>query len=139
MALADMGIGGAVNAPKLASLVAQRIEEEVAARGWPVGTVLGSESDLLEQFGVSRAVLRGAVRLVEHTGAARMRRGPGGGLVVTEPSRQAVVAAMGVWFSYVGVRIGEMLEVREPLMVGAVRLACERRTPEHIVAMTAVI
>jgi DNA-binding FadR family transcriptional regulator len=125
--LVDLGVGGSITAPKLASVVARRIEDDVVARGWPVGTVVGSESDLLERFGVSRAVLREAVRIVEHTGAARMRRGPGGGLVVSEPNRNAVVTAMSVWFSYVGVTIGEMLEVRRPLITAAARLAAERR------------
>src|SRR5687768_15782586 len=110
---------GAVNAPKLASVVARHIEDDVVARGWPVGTVLGSETELLERYGVSRAVLREAVRIVEHSGAARMRRGPGGGLVVSEPNRGAVVAAIGVWLSYIGVSMTEMFEVRRPLMMAA--------------------
>ena len=135
MALVDPGIGGAITAPKLASVVARRIEDDVVARGWPVGTVLGSETDLLERFGVSRAVLREAVRIVEHTGAARMRRGPGGGLVVSEPSRSAVVTAISVWFSYVGVTIVEMLEVRRPLITTAARLAAERRTGDDVAAL----
>jgi DNA-binding FadR family transcriptional regulator len=133
--LVDLGIGGSITAPKLASVVARRIEDDVVARGWPVGTVLGSESDLLERFGVSRAVLREAVRIVEHTGAARMRRGPGGGLVVSEPNRSAVVTAMSVWFSYVSVTIGEMLEVRRPLITAATRLAAERRSDAAAAAL----
>jgi DNA-binding FadR family transcriptional regulator len=125
----------AIAAPKLASVVARRIEDEIADLGWPVGAVLGSESELLDRYGVSRAVLREAVRILEHTGAAQMRRGPGGGLVVAAPDRAAVVAAMGVWFSYVGATIGEMLEVRRPLLVGAVRLAAERRTEGDVAAL----
>ena len=74
---------GAIRAPTLASVIARRLEDEIVARGWPVGEVLGSESELLEYFGVSRAVFREAVRVVENTGAARMRRGPGGGLIVS--------------------------------------------------------
>ena len=128
MAVVNSRATSAITAPKLASVVARRIEDEVVARGWPVGTVLGSETDLLERFGVSRAVLREAVRIVEHTGAARMRRGPGGGLVVSEPNHNAVVTAMSVWFSYVGVTIGEMLEVRRPLITAAASLAAARRT-----------
>jgi DNA-binding FadR family transcriptional regulator len=128
VALVDPVSAGTITAPKLASVVARHIEDDVVARGWPVGTVLGSETDLLERYGVSRAVLREAVRIVEHTGAARMRRGPGGGLVVSEPDRGAVVTAMSVWFSYVGVTIMEMLEVRRPLITAAARLAAERRT-----------
>ncbi len=117
---------GAIRAPKLASVVARRIEDEIVASGWPVGEVLGSEIDLLDRFGVSRAVLREAVRIIEHTGAARMRRGPGGGLVVSAPNRGAVVAGMGVWFSYIGATIAELIEARRPLLLSACRLAAER-------------
>ena len=139
MAFSDPGNPDAVSAPKLASVVARRIEDDVAALGWPVGSVLWSESELVDRFRVSRAVLREAVRIVEHTGVAQMRRGPGGGLAVTEPSRRAVVTAMGVWFSYVGIGIGEIHEVRYPIMVGAVRLAAERRTTDAIVGIGATI
>src|SRR5205823_13642264 len=106
---------GAIRAPKLASVVARRIEDEIVASGWPVGEVLGSETELLDRFGVSRAVLREAVRIIEHSGAARMRRGPGGGLIVTEPNRDAVVAAISIWFSYVGITAAEIIEAWAPL------------------------
>ena len=115
----------AIAAPKLATVVARSIENQVVALGWPVGEVLGSEAELLERFGVSRAVLREAVRIVEHTGAARMRRGPGGGLVVAAPNRDAVTTSISIWLSYVGVTVGEMFDARVPLMVEAMRGAAE--------------
>jgi DNA-binding FadR family transcriptional regulator len=112
--------------PKLASVVARRIEDDVLDRALPVGAVVGSEAELLDRFGVSRAVLREAVRIVEHGGLARMRRGPGGGLVVAEPRRSAVATAIAVWFSFVGVTTDEILEAAMPLSTGACRLASER-------------
>ena len=39
---------------------------DVLDRGWPVGTGLGSEAELIEQHGVSRSVVREAVRILEH-------------------------------------------------------------------------
>jgi DNA-binding FadR family transcriptional regulator len=66
--------------PKLAEALAARIERTIASRKWPVGAVLGSEESLLAKFRVSRAVLREAVRILEHHRTATMRRGPGGGL-----------------------------------------------------------
>ena len=125
----------AIAAPKLAMVVARQIENQVVALGWPVGEVLGSEAELLDRFGVSRAVLREAVRIVEHTGAARMRRGPGGGLVVSAPNRDAITTSMTIWFSYVGVTIGEMFDARLPLMVEAMRSAAERQPVEAIEAL----
>lgn len=73
--------------------MAERIEDEVVRAGWPVGELIGREPELLERFGVSRAVFREAVRIVEHHGVARMRRGGGGGLVVTEPDLSSISRA----------------------------------------------
>jgi DNA-binding FadR family transcriptional regulator len=125
----------AIAAPKLATVVARQIEDQVVDLGWPVGEVLGSEADLLERFGVSRAVLREAVRIVEHTGAAQMRRGPGGGLVVAEPNRDSISTSIAIWFSYVGVTVREMFDARIPLMVEAVRRGTEQRQRDAIAAV----
>jgi DNA-binding FadR family transcriptional regulator len=128
---------GLVDAPKLASVVARRLEDEIASLGWPKGEVLGAEADLVASFGVSRAVFREAVRIVEHTGAASMRRGPGGGLVVGEPSVDAVSMAAGIWISYAGVTVDHMFDVRRPVLMAAVRLAAERRGEDDVDAMRA--
>ncbi|MGH9113518.1 MAG: FadR/GntR family transcriptional regulator [Acidimicrobiales bacterium] len=97
---------------KLAASTAVRIVDDVVARGWPVGDVLGSEPDLLERYGVSRAVFREAVRLVEHQQVARMRRGPGGGLVVTEPTVEAIIDAAVVYLHRVDARLDEVFVAR---------------------------
>src|SRR5262245_15204814 len=88
------GAGQPIGRQKLAAQVAQRIESEIVASDWPVGRVLGSEPELMERYGVSRAVFREAVRLVEHHQVATMRRGRSGGLVVRAPDATAVTAAM---------------------------------------------
>jgi DNA-binding FadR family transcriptional regulator len=78
--------------------------------GWPVGTLLGSEAELLERYEVSRAVFREAVRLVEHQQVAGTRRGPGGGLVVTEPSVDAVIDAVVLYLYRAEARLDELFE-----------------------------
>src|ERR1700751_3349302 len=90
----DVPRPGADAEAKRAAKVADRIIEDVMAMGWPVGEVLGSETELLERYNVSRAVFREAVRLIEHQQVARTRRGPGGGLVVTEPTVDAGIDAV---------------------------------------------
>ena len=70
---------------KLARRAAEQIIADIIELGWPVGHILGSEAELLDRYAVSRAVLREAVRLMEHQHVARMRRGRGGGLVIDEP------------------------------------------------------
>jgi DNA-binding FadR family transcriptional regulator len=111
---------------KLAARLADRIVDDVVARGWPVGEVLGSEPDLLDRYGVSRAVFREAVRLVEHQQVARMRRGPGGGLVVTEPTVDSVIDAVVVYLYRLGARLDDVFETRLVLEEIATDLAAQR-------------
>jgi DNA-binding FadR family transcriptional regulator len=112
--------------------VARTIEADVIAAGWPVGEVIGSEAELVQRFGVSRSVLREAVRVVEFLGVARMRRGPGGGLVVTRPDQSAVITAVVVYLTYRGARLEEVLDARSALEDAAVRLAADRATPSDV-------
>uniref|UniRef100_UPI001E2EB244 FadR/GntR family transcriptional regulator n=1 Tax=Mycolicibacterium mengxianglii TaxID=2736649 RepID=UPI001E2EB244 len=106
-----------------AAHVARRIEADVIRRGWPVGASLGSEQELQQQYQVSRSVLREAVRLVEHHQVARMRRGPGGGLIVTAPDAGPATRAVVLYLEYLGFSIDELLAARVLLEPLAARLA----------------
>src|SRR3954467_9133069 len=97
---------------KLAAQVARRIEAEVVQRGWPVGGSLGSEPELRERHGVSRSVLREAVRLVEHHQVARMRRGPNGGLFVMAPDAGPAAHAVVIYLEHVGTSVVDLIEDR---------------------------
>jgi DNA-binding FadR family transcriptional regulator len=117
---------GASSSAKRAAKLADEIVGDVIALGWPVGEVLGSEAALLERYEVSRAVFREAVRLVEHQQVARTRRGPGGGLVVTEPTVDAVIAAVVLYLHRVDARLDEVFEARIALEEIACALAAGR-------------
>jgi len=97
---------------KRAAKVADRMVGEVMAMGWPVGEQLGLGAELLGRYRVSRAVFREAVRLVEHKQVARTRRGPGGGLVITEPTVNAVIDAVVLYLYRVEARLDELFEAR---------------------------
>jgi DNA-binding FadR family transcriptional regulator len=122
----DMPRPGADSNAKRAAKVADLIIEDVMALGWPVGEVLGSETELLARYQVSRAVFREAVRLVEHQQVARTRRGPGGGLVITEPTVGAVIDAVVLYLHRVDARLDEIFEARIILEDIACQLASER-------------
>lgn len=120
---------------KLASRVAGRIMREVVKSGWPIGAVIGSEFELLERYEVSRAVFREAVRLLEHLGVARTRRGPGGGLIVSEPSTAAVVQAVMVHLTYARLSLGDLMEARISLERTIAKLAAENADEAQVVAL----
>ncbi|MHB8464045.1 MAG: FadR/GntR family transcriptional regulator [Acidimicrobiales bacterium] len=124
---------------KLAASVATRIVKDVAVRDWPVGEVIGSEAELLERYGVSRAVFREAVRLVEHQHVARMRRGPGGGLVVTEPDVDAIIDAAVIYLLRAQARLDEVFEARLVLEQIVTQLAPGRVREADLVKLRELI
>jgi DNA-binding FadR family transcriptional regulator len=95
----------------LGSVLAREIEQRIRAEGWQPGRLIGSESDLCANFGVGTAAVREATRILEARGVAKARRGPGGGLFVTEPERSLVTDAARRYLSHVGVDREELFEV----------------------------
>ena len=112
---------------KLGEQLAEQIEEEIIANGWPVGAVLGSEADLIERYGVSRAVFREGIRIVDHHGVAEMRRGPGGGLVVVEPNAEAAARTLSLNLEFLDLKSEQINEARL-----AIEIACVRSAVEHL-------
>jgi len=124
---------------KLGEILAERIEDNIMSSGWPVGAVLGSEAELTEKYGVSRAVFREAMRIVDHHGVAEMRRGPGGGLVVTAPDIDAIVRAVSLQLQYERIQPGQVLESRNALELECARLAARRVDDEGRVRIEAFL
>jgi DNA-binding FadR family transcriptional regulator len=112
--------------------LARQIKREIIERGWPVGAVLGSEDDLLARYAVGRPVLRQAVRLLEHQSVAKMRRGPGGGLVVLEPDADFVTEAIALYLQYRDVAPRFVFEARTALELACVETATEQLTEAGI-------
>lgn len=109
------------------------------ALGWPVGSVLGAEGDLLDKYGVSRAVFREAVRLLEHREVAQTRRGPGGGLVVTEPTVEAVIDAVVLYLHRLDVRLDEVFEAKIAVEEIATELAVNRLEEVDLLRLRSVL
>ena len=64
------------------------IVDDIAAAGWPVGELLGSEPALIERYGVSRETFRAAVGDPRIPRRRPPREGRGGGLVPVRRSRR---------------------------------------------------
>ena len=110
---------------KKAEIVADQIEQTIAGQRWKPGDLFGSEVELIARYGVSRAVFREAVRLLEHDGVAEMRRGLHGGLFILQPDSQPVARAMAVYLDF---------EQVEPRQLDDARLAIEVSCVERVAA-----
>ncbi|OBI87147.1 FadR/GntR family transcriptional regulator [Mycobacterium sp. 1245805.9] len=126
-------------ADKLAAQIARQIEADIVRRGWTVGESLGSEHALQQRYGVSRSVLREAVRLVEHHQVARMRRGPGGGLLICRPDAGPATRAVVIYLEYLGTTLVDLLNARLVLEPLAASLAAERIDEAGIERLRAVL
>ncbi|SPM38007.1 GntR family transcriptional regulator [Mycobacterium numidiamassiliense] len=119
---------------KLAEVLAANIGDEIAARGWQIGSIFGTETALLERYRVSRAVLREAVRLLEYHSIAQMRRGPGGGLVVTEPHAQASIDTIALYLQYRRPSRDDLRSVRDAIEIDNVAKVVMRRADSDVTA-----
>ncbi len=118
---------GSPGPSKLAENVARRLFTGVMTDGWLIGRPLGSEPELMAKFGVSRAILREAARVLEHHQIAAMRRGPGGGLFVTEPGLDATSEAMAIYLDRRGIEPAHLFEVRSIVEMAVLGRVIRRR------------
>lgn len=122
-----------------AATVATRIRDEIVQKGWPVGQSLGFENELLERYGVGRAQFREAARILESHSVIQMRRGIGGGMVITAPDSQATMRAGALYLRFRNVQSVQIRDLREELEVASVRLAIERLNADGIVTLERVV
>ncbi|WP_236791975.1 FadR/GntR family transcriptional regulator [Amycolatopsis sp. GM8] len=111
---------------KRAEQVAVEIEKRIIDLRWPIGELIGSEQSLIEEYNVSRGVLREAIRLLEHHGTARMRRGPGGGLFVTPPDPHGVRRSAALYLRYGRTDVASLAAARKSLELDCLDLVGAR-------------
>jgi DNA-binding FadR family transcriptional regulator len=119
---------------KNAFAAAWELENDIFAEGTPPGDVFGDQAALIDRYGFSRATLREAVRLLEDRQVARMRRGPGGGLVILPISGGAVAAAVADYFRVIGVTAHHAQQAWAALRI---MRAYQQSTAEGITALNA--
>ncbi|MGY1722245.1 FadR/GntR family transcriptional regulator [Blastococcus sp. SYSU DS0533] len=115
---------------KVAEALAQEIVHEIVSRKLPPGTLLSSEAQMLEDYGVGRGSLREALRILEVHGLITMKPGRNGGPMVIEVGTRDFGRMSTLFFHLGGMTFEQLLEARlvmEPLMA---RLAAERKAPE---------
>jgi DNA-binding FadR family transcriptional regulator len=125
--------------PTLAATVVAELEAEIVRRGWPVGTIIATEAELLERFGVSPPVLRQAVGILEREQIARMRRGPGGGLLVLAPDEHSIGHAVTMFLEYLRVAPELVSEARGFIEIACVELAARRISEDDVVRLRALV
>jgi len=116
--------------PKLSETLARELFNDILTRRLQPGTMLPPEATMLAQYGVGRASLREALRVLEVYGIVRVKPGPGGGPVVARVTPADFGRTATVFFQASGATHEQLIETRlilEPIMA---RLDAERITEE---------
>lgn len=125
--------------PKMAVSIAQAIVSEISHNGYPPGTKLPPEKEMLEQYQAGRGTLRESLRFLEMNGVITVKPGPGGGPVVAEPDERDLASTLGLFLELNKTSFGSILEVREVLEPGIARLAARCQDTEVIEAIGASV
>jgi DNA-binding FadR family transcriptional regulator len=93
--------------------VAQRLLDRIIAARLKPGSSFATEAELLSQFNVSRPTLRESLRILESQGVLERRPGPGGGIMVRQPSVDLLAHSLSVFLCLHEVPFITVLKARE--------------------------
>jgi len=123
--------------------IAESIRELIVSGALSVDERLPNESELADQFGVSRPTVREALKRLAAKNLIRSQRGVSGGNFVTLPSEEQVRADLAttatLLVSHQVFSLDEVAESRRVLESTCVRLAAARRTTAHLAELHAAI
>jgi DNA-binding FadR family transcriptional regulator len=122
-----------------ADQVAADVERSIISQEFALHEVIGSEGTLAERYSVSRPIVREAFRILEMSGIATVRRGPGGGLTVNEPNADPVVAAAQRFLSYRRVPPSQLHRARLALELASVEEIINNLDEKKIVSLKSYI
>jgi GntR family transcriptional repressor for pyruvate dehydrogenase complex len=111
-----------LKAPRVAELVADAVRQRILSGQYRAGGRLARYEDITEEFSVSLPSVREAVRMLEAEGLVTIRRGKGGGAVVTAPRPENVAYGIGLVLESWDTRVGDLagaLGMLEPVCAAA--------------------
>lgn len=121
----------------LSEQVADQIQEMILKRQYEVDERLPSERDLATSLGVSRNVVREAIKLLQERGLVTVQSGSG--VYICAQEAEMVSRSVGLYVRRQEISTSHIFEVRWILEVENVRLAAHKITPEDIEILEACL
>lgn len=117
--------------------IVEQIEGAIRDNRYPRGAKLPTERELAESFGVSRSVVREAIKVLATSGLVESRQGSG--TYVSNNPIPTITRAFTLSVSPDAESLDHIFEFRRMLEVEAARLAAQRRSDDDLAAMSAAI
>lgn len=115
---------------KLSEVLAREIVRDL--RNLEPATMLPPEAVMLEKYGVGRASLREALRLLEVQGLIVIRPGPGGGPMAAQADSVHYGRTSSLYFHMLGATYHDVVAARAVIEPALARLVAETQDPEQL-------
>ena len=123
----------------LSERVIAKISDAVVSGELAPGDRLPPERELAGQFGVSRTVVRDAIKTLSGRGILRVKRGAGNFVADPQEGAPAGFGALAEGLSLGGEGFGDLFEVRKVLEAQAAQWAARRRSDHHVGRLRGIV
>lgn len=124
---------------KTHELVAEQLRQRIMNGELEIGERLPPEDELNQHFGIARTTLREALRVLESQGLLEIRRGRGGGPVVTKPDLEPAATALAIALQLEGATVRHLHEVRRMIEPSAAGKLAHEHTVADMAALNQAI
>lgn len=117
---------------KLCDLVASDIVQRIVSENMVAGSRLSAEPQMVLDYGVGRATIREALRVLESHGIIRLALGPKGGPFVASSADVGFQRALALHLHFRKTTLRQLVETRLLIEPAMARAAAETASPEVI-------
>lgn len=121
-----------INTVRVSSIIVDRIKGLIREGTLKPDDKLPSERELCQSFGIGRATVRDALRILETMGLIEIRVGSRGGAFVTVPSSANIGKGLNDMIAAATLSATEVREARLSFELGLIDLVCERITANDL-------
>lgn len=120
----------AIHKTSLVTIAIERIKSHILENKLKPNDKFLTEKELVEQLQVSRTVVREALISLQTVGILHVK--PGGGVYLAEPKFDSINTILKHYYDTYGVKMKELMEIREIVELGALRLIIEKQVDVDI-------
>lgn len=124
---------------KISDQIIEQIRNAILSGRFKPGDKVASEKELISEFGVSKATLREALRVLEGMGLVEIKKGIAGGVFIAEVEMRTTISGIINFLHFKRVSIRDITMIRYLLEPPVVEIAASRIQPEDIAKLENII
>jgi GntR family transcriptional regulator, transcriptional repressor for pyruvate dehydrogenase complex len=126
-------------ADKISAQIIDQIRDAILGGRFKLGDFLATEKELVNEFAVSKATVREALRVLEVMGLIEIKAGSSGGVFVADIDHKTTVHKLVNFLDLESTSIAQVTMMRYILEPAVARLAASKITAEDIVELKGII